>query len=350
VESRAVLFLEVMVAIAIIGVLAFLVGLVVRHARRPLPAGGGRAEQGMQQPQWYEFILALLLVAAIAAIVLWVVSTGEPWVWGEKVRDWHSDTRSMVFAAVMVGLVVAGLLAAIIAAFARSARRQSPRPALETRTQAAAAVATPTGSGLRLLGLAGLALALLLLCWIALSRAQQHALMAQLIYPASLGVALVLVFDKATRAWSNKGGAETLREWLLCDALVFLLCLGFLNLRGVEKPDAYAGSFWDLLAIALFFGAFWALDRTAGRFRFLLAYAYFIVLPILLLIWRAVEGATGASIWPFLILAVIFFVLEAVILLSGSPERQTLPALKDALFVLIYAVFLILAAGSAAHA
>jgi hypothetical protein len=51
--------------------------------------------------------------------------------------------------------------------------------------------------------------------------------------------------------------------------------------------------------------------------------------------------------WPFLILAAAFFILEVVTLISSSGERQTLPAVKDALFVVAYAVLLIVAAKSA---
>jgi multidrug transporter EmrE-like cation transporter len=47
--------------------------------------------------------------------------------------------------------------------------------------------------------------------------------------------------------------------------------------------------------------------------------------------------------WPFLILAVVFFVLEVVTLVSSTGERQVLPALKDAVFVVIYVVLLIVA-------
>ncbi len=161
------------------------------------------------------------------------------------------------------------------------------------------------------------------MCWIGLGAAAQYGLFVQLIYPASLGVALVLLFDKATRTWSVKGSAELVREWLLCDLLMFLLVLSFLNLRGIAKPEAYAGSFWDLLNVVLFFAAFWALDRTAARSRFLVGYGYLVVLPVLLLIWQAIQGVGAAaswwaSIWPFLILAGVFFVLEAVTLVSSS--------------------------------
>ena len=97
--------------------------------------------------------------------------------------------------------------------------------------------ATPAAP--RILGLIGLAVAIVLLCWIGLAPADQHGLIAQLLYPASLGVALVLVFDKATRAWGEKSAAEATREWLLCDLLMFLLLLAFLNLRSLAKPEAY---------------------------------------------------------------------------------------------------------------
>ena len=50
-----------MVVVAIIGVLAFLIALLVRSARRPQTAGGGPGEPATQPPRWYEFTLALLL-------------------------------------------------------------------------------------------------------------------------------------------------------------------------------------------------------------------------------------------------------------------------------------------------
>jgi hypothetical protein len=193
--------------------------------------------------------------------------------------------------------------------------------------------------------------AILLLCWIALAPATQYALMTQLIYPASLGVALVLLFDKATRTWGLKPGAESAREWLLGDLLIFLLVLAFLNLRSAPKPEAYSGSFWDLLNVVLFFIAFWVIDRTAMRGRFLLGYGYLVILPLLLLIWQSILGVAGpaswwASAWPFVILSGVFFILEVVTLVASSGERQTLPAVKDAVFVVAYAVLLIVAAKS----
>ncbi len=340
-----------MIVIAVIGVLAFLIGLLVRSPQGQ-QAGASGSGRPAQWPRWYEFTLALMLLAAIAAFAIWLISSGGKWMWGESIGDWRSDTRGVVFAAVMVGIGVVGLVVSFIYTLLQSSRPPSKRPMearSETAPKSAATAATP--APLRIIGLLALALAVLLLCWIALSHAEQYGLIAQLIYPASLGVALVLIIDKATRAWGTKGGAETAREWLLCDLLIFLLVVAFLNLRSVAKPDAYASSFWDIVNVILFFAAFWLIDRTSSRSRFLIGYGYLIVLPLLLLIWDTVQGiATSASwwasMWPFLIVAVVFFVLEVVTLVSSTAERQTLPAIKDALFVVIYAVLLIVAVRS----
>jgi hypothetical protein len=360
-EQRATIFVEAMIFIAVIGVLAFLIGLVVRMPQRQ-QAPAGAAGEAVQSPRWYEFTLALILLAAIAAFAIWLISSGSHWVWGETIGDWRSDDRTVAFAAVMVALAVVGLVVSLVYALVQSApssavqgvpvRRAADTAAAPEATPSAAAVAPPAASPLRVLGLLALVVAILLLCWIALAPAAQYGLIGQLIYPASLGVTLVLLFDKATRTWSVKPAAESLREWLLCDLLVFLLVLAYLNLRSVPKPDTYAGSFWDLLNVVLFFIAFWVVDRSATRGRFLIGYGYFVVVPVLLLIWQAVLGIAGpaswwASLWPFLILAAVFFVLEAVTLVASSGERQSLPAVKDTLFVVLYAVLLIVAAKSA---
>ncbi len=103
--------------------------------------------------------------------------------------------------------------------------------------------------------------------------------------------------------------------------------------------------------MVLFFAAFWLIDRTASRSRFLVGYGYLVVLPILLLIWDTVQGVAATaswwgSVWPFLILAGVFFVLEVITLVASSSERLVLPVLKDALFVVLYAVLLIVAVKS----
>jgi hypothetical protein len=349
-EQRGTIFVEAMLVIAVIGVLAFLIGLLIRAPQRQ-QAGVSGPGQPSQSPRWYEFTLALLLLAAIAAFAVWIISTGKPWVWGENIGDWQADNRTIVFAAIMVALGVIGLGVSFIYALVQSAPSPAVRRPIAASAEAAAPGVVPAPSPLRIFGLLLLVVAIILLCWIALPSAQQYGLILQLIYPATLGLSLVLLFDKATRTWGTKGSAETFREWLFCDLLVFLLVLAFLHLRGIAKPEAYTVSFWDLLNVVLFFAAFWIVDRTAARGRFLFAYGYLVVLPVLLLIWDSVLGvATQASwwatMWPFLIVAAVFFVLEAVTLTASDGERQTLPAVKDVLFVVIYAVLLIVAVKS----
>jgi hypothetical protein len=357
-EQRATIFVEAMIVFVIIGVLAFLIGLMARAPQRQgaVASGAGTPDQS---PRWYEFTLALVLLAAIAAFAIWIISSGSHWVWGETIEDWRSNDRTIVFAAVMVALAVVGLVVSLIYALVQSSQQEAPArrggaattgAGAEAAAPASAAV-PPSPSPLRVLGLLLPVVAILLLCWIALAPATQFALMSQLIYPASLGVVLVLLFDKATRTWSLKPGTESVREWLLCDLLMFVLVLAFLNLRTAPKPETYAASFWDLLNIVLFFIAFWAIDRTALRGRFVLGYGYLVVLPLLWLIWQSMLGVAGptswwASAWPFVILAGLFLILEVVTLVASSGERQTLPAVKDAVFVVAYAVLLIVAARS----
>jgi hypothetical protein len=353
VQERAAIFVEAMAFAAAVGVLAFLIALLARGPQRQQAGGAGAEQQANPTPRWLEFTLALILLAAIAAFAIWIISTSKEWLWGGTFGDWRSDTRAIVFAAVMVGLGIGGLVVSFAYTAVQAGRRSAAPKPIEATAEAptVSASVAPAPSSLRLLGLLGLAVALVLMCWIGLSGAAQYRLIAQLIYPASLGVALLLLFDKATRTWDVKARAETAREWLMCDLLVFLLVLAFLNLHGVAKPQSYGGSFWDILNITLFFVAFWIIDRSTVRGRFLLGYGYLIVAPLLLLIWTSLQGVSAAaswwaSIWPFLILAALFFVLEIVTLVSSNGERQTLPAIKDTVFVVLYAVLLIVAAKS----
>jgi hypothetical protein len=346
VESRSIEFLDVMIAMATIGVLSFVVGLIGVHARQ---AAGLRPRSNAAQ--WYGFVPALMVVVAAATMVIWVIARGGQWAWGESIPNWQSDTRTAAFTVVMIALALIGLVGSLVYTIVEATARQRPRPIVEASPVAPEAPTIRTPSRIGLLGPLLLVVAFLLMCWIALPKTDQFALMQQLIYPGSFGVALVLLFDKASRTWSTKSGVDVTREWLLCDALVFLLFLGFLNLRSVEKPDTYAAAFWDLLNLGLFFAVFWLVDRNVSRLRFLAGYAYFVFLPLLLLIWRAVQGTIPAeppwwgSVWPFFILGAVFFILEVITqLTSGQPERQALPAAKDGLFVLLYAILLIVAA------
>ena len=197
--------------------------------------------------------------------------------WGETIEDWRSDTRAIVFAAVMVALGVIGLVVSFAYTLAQSTAEPAvtPRPAEAAggegahdcaggRRDAGGRCAFSASSASRSRNRAAV-----------LDRARAgrpaRADRRSCSIPASLGVALVLVFDKATRAWGEKRAAEATREWLLCDLLMFLLLLAFLNLRSLAKPEAYVSSFWDILNLVLFFAAFWVIDRTASRSRFLSA-------------------------------------------------------------------------------
>src|ERR1700677_4454780 len=341
-----------MAVIAVIGVLAFLIGWLVRMPQGQHAPAGGAAAVG-QSPRWYEFALALLLLAAIAAFLIWLISSGQQWVWGETFFDWRSDPRAIAFAAIMIGIGVVGLAVSLAYTVVQSSQPIAAPRAKDAALAESAAVpaAVPAASPLRLFVLIALVVAIVLLCWIALPRADQFGPLAQLIYPASVGLAVVLVFDKATRTWGAKRGAETFREWLFCDLFAFLLVLAFLNLRSLGKPDTYAASFWDILNLVLWFAAFWSVDRGVARGRFLAGYGYLVIAPLLLLIWQAVTGTPApaswwGTVWPFLILGAVFFVLEAITLVASSGERQTLAAVKDTLFLFLYAVLLIVAARS----
>jgi hypothetical protein len=355
-EHRETVFVEAMIVIAVIGVLAFLIGLI---ARMPQAAtrGSGPAEQ---TPRWYEFTLALIFLAGVAAFALWLISSGTQWVWGETIGDWRSDDRTITFAVVMVALAIIGLVISLAYALGHSSQGTPRRPTQVASGQTASQEAEPTAgplappapSPVRVLGLLALVVAILLLCWISLAPSVQYGLIVQLVYPAGFAVSLVLLFDKAARTWNVRQGAESFREWLLCDLLVFLLVLAFLNARGAPSPETYAGSFWDLLNFVLFLIAFWIIDRTAARGRFLIGYAYLVVLPLLLSIWQTMLGVAAPASWwasprSFFILASVFFILEVVTLVASTAERQTLPAIKDTLFIVLYAVLLIVAAKSA---
>lgn len=229
-------------------------------------------------------------------------------------------------------------------------------PAQTVAPEVAAPPTVETPSATRLVGLVLLGIAFLLLNWIYVERAQQFALMLYVLYPAGFAVALVLLLDKATRGWSIKTPGESAREWMFCDAIVFLLILGVLNLHGSQAGENYASLFWDFLHIALFYFTFWLLDRKVTRYRFLVAYGYLIVLPVLLLIWRVVQDVPvpeelswWSTIWPFFSLAIIFFVLEIISLVATrETENQSVPLVKDAVFFVIYAILLIVAIPEAA--
>ncbi len=343
-ESRSTVFLEVMTGIAAVGIIAFLILLVARYMRRPGPERT-TGQKPSEAPAAYEFVLAVILLLVVAVAMVWqFVPVAEP---PRAAADWRTGTRTQVFFVVMLVVGGLGLLAFLVFLYARTLgeNRAMASPGAPATAEPAA---TGTHAGLGLLGLALLALAFLVLNWAYLPPAQQLATMLRLIYPASLGTALVLLIDKASRAWNVKNTGETVREWLICDLIVFLLVLGFLNLAGSPAEADYAAVFWDFLHIVLFFMTFWVLDRTTTRFRFLVGYGYLVLLPLLLWIWRLMQAVPApeavswwSSIWPLFFLAIVFFVLEVIALVATRDRaNQAVPVIKDIVFLVLYGIFL----------
>ena len=362
-DTRSVAFLEFMAAIVVVGVLAFLIYLVATFARRARQAEpSARGATGVEA-HWVELILGLLVLVIAVGLLVWQLYPSDLSSVGDGAPA--TDPRSLTFFIVMLILGGIGMVGFVVFLFVRGAPTArgliaSGSPAVQaTVPSTPVEPTTPTveiPSATRLVGLLVLGIAFLLLNWIYVEKTQQYALMLYFMYPAGFAVALVLLLDKATRAWSVKTSGESAREWMFCDAFIFLLILGFLNLHASRAGETYAALFWDFLYLALFFLASWLIDRKVTRYRFLVAYTYLIALPILLLIWRVIQGVTApedlswwSTIWPFFSLAIIAFVLEIISLIATKEtENQTVPMLKDIVFFVIYAILLIAAIPEAA--
>ena len=357
-DQRSAAFLEIMIAIAVIGILAFLIFLISRYARRAQGSAAEGAPAPAYTPQWYEFVLAGAVVVIAVLLLFWQFPPGT--IPGAAPTEWQTDARSLTFFIVMAVIAAALLIVFLIAVFWRIAQQRS---AFQPQTAAAAAAptqddspapATPsasfeTPSATRLLGLVGLGAAFLILNSAWVPKADQYALMVNLIYPAGFVVALVMLFDKASRAWNVKGPGETIREWIYCDAVVFLFILSYLNLVQSGAGEKYEAMIWDFLNVFAFLFVFWMLDRKVTRYRFLVLHLYLIALPILLLIWRFAQGVEvppeiswWSTIWPFFGLAIIFCVLEIIILIaSRDSQSQAAGTAKDIIFMVLYAILLI---------
>jgi len=339
-----------MAALALTGVVVFVIYLVVRNKEGlsvgTLSEGGPSSGQ-----RWFEYLLAVLaLVGLVVAVIVVIVFLYPSGIVLETA--WRGETRSTVFLVAMLVFGLGALVAFVIGMFVR---RRVGVPAAGTEGGSASSVpnTVETPAGTRLLGLLVLVVAFLVLNWVYVGTIGQYRLMVGLVYPAVLGVALVLLFDKATRAWSIKAKGEPFREWVFCDAAVFLIFLGFLNLIQFAVAESYNALFWDLLNLVLFFFVFWLVDRKVTRYRFLVAYAYFVLAPILLYIWQLVHTvedvvetvAWWSSVWPFVILAIIFMVIEIIALIAtrGS-QRQAGGAVRDTVFIALYGILLLGAA------
>ncbi len=343
-DSRSLAFVEAMIGIGVVGLLAFAIFFIARLARGEAGEATG--------PRWIGVTLAVVLLVGVVAVAVW---RAAPLLGlSEESGDWRDQSGTLVFLLIMLAVAVVGLLAFVIFLLSRAGRRAPAAPVVEPTSEQ-----TPveTGSGARVLGLLLLGLAFLMLNWIYVAPALQYQMMLHLVYPASLAVALVLLFDKATRSWSVKGPGATVREWLFCDALVFLLFLAFLNLLDGAGGDGYGAMICDFAFIVAFFFVFWVVDRSTTRIRFLLAYAFLVLAPILLLLWRGLRAVPEApeapeiaepswwgTIWPVFALAVLFFLLEIIALFTArDSNKQLVPAIKDAVFLVLYAILLIVA-------
>ena len=333
-----------LVVLAVVAAVLVVVAAVrLGRARRPSP-GEAAARRG---PSWYEILLAIVLVAAL--VILAIVSAVEITSGGAASEGWRAETRSNLFLGVMLAVAALALVFLVAFLLARLPASGATAPASESGAASAETVRDPAGS--RLVGLLLVAIGFLLLGWIYLGPAARADLVAQVLYPAAIAVGVVLLFDKATRSWTPKTRTEGFREWLMCDLILITLVLGFLNLKQLEARDAYGGFFWDMVHIAAFFLVFWCLDRTSMRGRFLVGFGYLTLLPLLLVVWRWVQEIEApadlgwwSTIWPVFFLALAFFVLEIISLLVLRDNRgHVVPAIKDALFVVLYAVLLIAA-------
>ncbi len=349
-ETQPLTFVLVMTALALIGVVVFVIYLVVRN-KEGLSVDTTSGSGPSSGQRWFEYLLAVLaLVALVVAVIVVIVFLYPSGIAHETA--WRGGTRSMIFLVAMMVVGLGALVAFVIGIFVR---RRTDKPVAATESGSASSAPDPvqTPAGTRLLGLLVLVLAFLVLNWVYVDTVGQYRLMASLIYPAVLGVALVLLFDKATRAWSIKAKGEPFREWVFCDAVVFLVFLGFLNLIKFAAVESYNALFWDLLNLVLFFFVFWLVDRKVTRYRFLVAYGYFALTPVLLYIWQwvhAVEDVVEtvpwwSSVWPFVILAILFMVIEIIALIAtrGS-QRQGGGAVRDTAFIVLYGILLLGAA------
>ena len=314
--------------------------------RRGQPGGVAVAEH--RGTRWYEVLLAVVLVALLAVAVVAAAR------WSRGADGWRAETAGNVFLLAMLAVAAAAATAFLTYLVFRGSQRSAGQPGRE-HEHGTEAVESPAGT--RLLGLGLFALLLLVVAWVRAPPPLAYALVESLLYPAAFALALVLLFDKAARAWTAKGGPVSFREWLHCDAFTLLLVLGYLNLVSNANPTAYSSLFWDALHVALFVLAFWLVDRKFTRLRWLAGLAYLTLLPALLWLWRFTEDIAApedsswwSTPWPFIVLGLIACAAEIIVLAAtgrGEGDRSDGTVghiVKDALFFVLYGGLLIAAA------
>ena len=336
--------LVALVVLAVIAaVLVIMAAVLSGRVRR---SGSGAKTEGTS-PRWHEILLAVVLLAVL--VILAITAGFQLGGDGAVPGDWRMGTRANLFLAVMLAVAALSLLFLLVFLAVRLSTGSVPSSRGSEDVVPPETARDPAGS--RLVGLLLLVVGVLLVGWIYLSPGARADLLMQVLYPAAIAVLIVLLFDKATRSWTPKLPVEGFREWLLCDLLAITLVLGYLNLRQMQDHAAYGGFFWDMVHIAAVFLVFWCVDRTSVRIRFLLGFGYLTVAPLLLVLWRWVqelepppEPDWWSTVWPVFFLALAFFVLEIIALLALRGGRgHAVPAVKDLVFVILFAVFLIAA-------
>ena len=332
-------------AAAIASVLVVIAAIYLGREQRTL-TGGTRTES--RRPRWFELVLAVVLVVALVVVgVLFAIEYG-----GDN-ATWRTSLRASVFLGVMLALGALGLMFLVVF-LATRLMRPSEQHSTTSGPVAALPEAASNPMGTRLLGLALFAVGILLLGWVYLLPQTRAYLLLQVLYPAAIAVGIVLLFDKASRSWRSKPSTEEIREWLFCDLCVFALILGVVNLYQLQSRETYDGFFLDWLHVALFFLVFWLVDRTQFAGRFLVGLAYLGLLPVLLLLWRWVQDIAvpediswWSTIWPTVVLAAVFFVLEVISLVALRGVRgHSVTVIKDVAFVILYIIFLVIAVPS----
>ena len=338
-DEHAVAFLEVMIALAIVGIVSFLILLISGQAARSAP--GARP---VYQPRWYELFLAAVFLAALAIVVLW-------WLWPGAVGAADEDTRATTFIVIMLIVGGGAVVLFVISLFWHNFRGD----AADTDTESSAPDTAESEnlaqhkspSAIRLAGIIGFFLVFLIFNWSYLESVERHLLMKSLMYPAGFVVSLVMLFDKASRSWDIKAPGESTREWLYVNAMLVLYLIAYVNFLQIAEPSTYSAMFWDVLFVGSFLLVFWIVDRSSLRPRFLLLHAWLIALPILLLIWQSQMGVEAPvdvswwdTIWPFFVLAAVFFVIELIIQIA-TDQGSGLGLFKDVVFLALYLILLI---------
>ena len=146
-ETQPLTFILVMAALALTGVVVFVIYLVVRNKEGlsvgTLSEGGPSSGQ-----RWFEYLLAVLaLVGLVVAVIVVIVFLYPSGIVPETA--WRGETRSMVFLVAMLVFGLGALVAFVIGMFAR---RRIGVPAAGTEGGSASSVPdtveTPAGTRL----------------------------------------------------------------------------------------------------------------------------------------------------------------------------------------------------------